>query len=1021
MLLACRQKMETQALRSGQGDVIRNLQNKIQCLAIMPTGGGKSLLWLLTTHIWNTQYREGVGARPLTLVIVPFKALVISHLQESAPWFECLSSENSPTELQRGINTCSVIYTTPEKLVKNIAFQEIIVANADRIRLIALDEVHVVTEQALFRPDLSACIDLLHLRIPQAVRLAVTATNRLCDSTVLLAAAKMSSDAKIVRCSLDRSNCFISIAPMLDKKDKQRRTKFDKDHRSMFHAMDTPSKPRTIVFVCARLEAENLTLQLQRLCSQETHLQAHEICCFHADVDAQRKLEIINGFADSIRVVVATTAFGTGINYPDIRIIFHYNMPASLTEYMQNIGRGGRDGKRYECVLYFSYKIIHEQGAVWMNGTPVSQIPDKWSKYVEMIRFVLSTKCRRAFILPFFDALYDASTPCNSCDACAVSHNADAVIDISTVARIILKVIREFQRSFADGVVFTRVKDVITCHGNTKLRMPEADSNVTSRGIGAKSGFPYRNKAIWSIAVNYLMYSDTPLVAENVHGDGLARTFLIRKLVLTQAGTEWMGQSSQDHGAPLLIRHPVELLHRLHSDVQALFYPERAMSAQRSTPNSSKPCSVETCENPSKAHGLCQKHFMQKRRAAPKEALSTRLGSEDLDTKMDPFTSQPTFPTSQQMETSSRANSPTGCSTVQLLRPRPMLGSAQGSAFATMRPAPMSASTQTPSQTQVVRSTADTADDSSSSDDDDVPVLHTMVPRGTVFTDAQVHEGQFYPGITVVDDVVIDCHGKVATGAPIEHQLQRYEFAKGDPFAKFNSFPKQQIHVVGTTRKYKCLGCFICPQCRYREAPGVRAMRMSPRVFPFCPLHGEDSVTMIHESCTAIFEYVQNPDSSVTLTVTGGPHRHRLPPPTRLAPSTMAHIRALISDPSDGGKIAPMHVQMRTQGDEGARDQRRVAHAISKTITDVFGKDLGIAGLPKVKELTGGKPWVRVAQPPGTAMGDFQLVLCQLDEQKTLVSEVGYAHHSSHVTRHTSTGIESASRPQVQYNSLFFR
>ena len=178
---------------------------------------------------------------------------------------------------------------------------------------------------------------------------------------------------------------------------------------------------------------------------------------------------------------------------------------------------------------------------------------------------------------------------------------------------------------------------------------------------------------------------------------------------------------------------------------------------------------------------------------------------------------------------------------------------------------------------------------------------------------------------------------------------------------------------------------------------------------------------MRHEACTVIFVYVQHPDDSVTLTVTGGPHRHRLPPPTRLAPSTMAHIRALISNSSDGGKIAPMQVQQRTQGDEGARDQRRVAHAISKTITDVFGKDLGIAGLPKVKKLTGEKPWVRWAQPAGTDMGDFQLVFCQLDEQKALVSEVGYAHHSSPLTRHTSSGIESASQPQVPNNSFFFR
>jgi ATP-dependent DNA helicase RecQ len=207
LLSACQQKMKIESLRPGQGDVIRTLQTKKPCLAVMPTGGGKTLLWLLSTHILNTQLVEGRGQRPLTLVVVPYKALILSHLQESLSWFSCLSSENNPSELQSNINTCSVVYFTPEKLVKNIAFQEILVQNASRVQIIAIDEVHLLLEHQRFRPDIGLCINILHSRIPNAVRLAVTATSRICDSGLLLEAAKMCRTTKIVRCRLDRSNC----------------------------------------------------------------------------------------------------------------------------------------------------------------------------------------------------------------------------------------------------------------------------------------------------------------------------------------------------------------------------------------------------------------------------------------------------------------------------------------------------------------------------------------------------------------------------------------------------------------------------------------------------------------------------------------------------------------------------------------------------------------------------------------------------------------------------------------------
>ena len=144
-----------------------------------------------------------------------------------------------------------------------------------------------------------------------------------------------------------------------------------------------------------------------------------------------------------------------------------------------------------------------------MYGASVNELPHKWQKFVEMIQFVFSTKCRRAFILPFFDASYDITSMCNSCDACGLLDDAGARIDIRAVARIILKVIRECQQTYHDGIMFTRVKDAITCHGvSPKTTTNDSDARLLSRGIGARSGFPVRNKAVLSIAVNYLLNGD---------------------------------------------------------------------------------------------------------------------------------------------------------------------------------------------------------------------------------------------------------------------------------------------------------------------------------------------------------------------------------------------------------------------------------------------------------------------------------------------------------------------------------
>ena len=130
--------------------------------------------------------------------------------------------------------------------------------------------------------------------------------------------------------------------------------------------------------------------------------------------------------------------------------------------------------------------------------------------------------------------------------------------------------------------------------------------------------------------MNYLLYGDVPLVGENAFGVGSSNPFLVRKLVLTEAGSAWLQTSNQ--GSPLFIRHPVELLHCPQTAVQAQFLPDRSISAQPSTPQpccGTRVCKIDLCERQVKAHGLCQRHYMAERRSTLKSETPQHMAGGD--------------------------------------------------------------------------------------------------------------------------------------------------------------------------------------------------------------------------------------------------------------------------------------------------------------------------------------------------------------------------------------------------------
>ena len=135
---------EIRQLHNGQGNVIRMLNAGESCLAVIPTGGGKSLLWLLYTAIASS---KSSSDRPLCVVLVPYKALILNHIEASKPWFqehEIVSSEDTEQVVSHRIDRAFVVYTTPEKYVRSTAFKRLIDNQRSRIQLIVYDEVHLL-------------------------------------------------------------------------------------------------------------------------------------------------------------------------------------------------------------------------------------------------------------------------------------------------------------------------------------------------------------------------------------------------------------------------------------------------------------------------------------------------------------------------------------------------------------------------------------------------------------------------------------------------------------------------------------------------------------------------------------------------------------------------------------------------------------------------------------------------------------------------------------------------------------
>lgn len=424
------------SFRPLQAEIVDTVLTGTDSLVLMPTGGGKSLCYQL----------PALKLSGVTLVISPLISLMkdqVDALQANGVAAEFINSALSPADINRiMVRTAraeiKILYLAPERLAA-AGFMEFL--SAVKISLIAIDEAHCISEWGHdFRPDYRN-LRILRNTFPDVpvIALTATATAKVRDDIVAQLELK---DAEIFVSGFDRANLTYLIRP------KKRA------FNALLNLLAKYTDKSVIVYCFSRKGAEDLAAGLRA--------DGFNALPYHAGLDAKTRQATQEKFIrDDVQVIVATVAFGMGIDKPDVRLIVHYDLPKTIEGYYQETGRAGRDGLPSQCVLFYSYgdKIKHEFF--------IKQIEDSrekakaQAKLTQMIEFCESMTCRRNYLLKYFGE-ERSETDCAGCDICLEPREEFEATEISQ--KILSAVVRTGERFGAAYVI-----DVLRGSKNKKV------------------------------------------------------------------------------------------------------------------------------------------------------------------------------------------------------------------------------------------------------------------------------------------------------------------------------------------------------------------------------------------------------------------------------------------------------------------------------------------------------------------------------------------------------------------------